>query len=162
MITLCRIIASRLLFSSFDSDLIAHDVSVYEYFNSNRPEFIGQCLLIVLLVKIFKYSVVSFFKSYSLCPVVSHSMSPGLQRGDLVLVNKSVTHLQRNDIVIFYYDGVEYVKRIVGMEVSCSTIHQHLLLFVCVLIYIIYKCYRHLTFITTGRCCRDHSQSNNH
>ena len=105
MIKLCYIIASRLLISrSFDSDLIR------EYFNSNRPEFIGQCLLLILLLGLLKFSVELFFKSFRLCSVVSDSMSPGIQRGDLVLVQKSVSELQRNDIVVFDYDGVEYMS----------------------------------------------------
>ena len=46
------------------------------------------------------------------------AMSPTLDNGDRIFLNKRVTRLERNDIVVFYYPEdttKSYIKRIIGL-----------------------------------------------
>lgn len=73
--------------------------------------------LVYIIVIIFICFMLGFFK-YEAIAIVSNSMNPVFQRGDLVIYEKRNVNLNVNDIIIFKNDRRLIVHRIVNQELK--------------------------------------------
>ncbi len=58
---------------------------------------------------------VIFAVNFRVTFVDGQSMEPTLKSHQLVLVNRSATSIQRDDIIVFRIDGAVYIKRVVAV-----------------------------------------------
>lgn len=71
-------------------------------------------LIIIFVIIILCFTILSF--TFSIKRVNGNSMYPSIKDNQVVLINNSVSKLDRGDIIVFYYDGIMLVKRIIAIN----------------------------------------------
>lgn len=71
-------------------------------------------LIIIFVIIILCITILSF--TFSIKRVNGNSMYPSIKDNQVVLINNSVSKLYRGDIIVFYYDGMMLVKRIIAIN----------------------------------------------
>lgn len=71
-------------------------------------------LIIIFVIIILCFTILSF--TFSIKRVNGNSMYPSIKDNQVVLINNSVSKLYRGDIIVFYYDGMMLVKRIIAIN----------------------------------------------
>lgn len=76
--------------------------------------------LAIILISTFVSAVLLFclfFQYFKFFQVIGNSMSPALKDGEIYILQKGASDLERQDIIAFYSpeDDLNYVKRIVGL-----------------------------------------------
>lgn len=71
-------------------------------------------LIIIFVIIILCITILSF--TFSIKRVNGNSMYPSIKDNQVVLINNSVSKLDRGDIIVFYYDGMMLVKRIIAIN----------------------------------------------
>lgn len=71
-------------------------------------------LIIIFVIIILCFTILSF--TFSIKRVNGNSMYPSIKDNQVVLINNSVSKLDRGDIIVFYYDGMMLVKRIIAIN----------------------------------------------
>lgn len=69
----------------------------------------------VVAVFIILLCITIFFCVFSIKKVSGNSMHPTIKDNQFVLINNSVSKLERGDIIVFYNDGMMLVKRIIAI-----------------------------------------------
>lgn len=68
--------------------------------------------------------IFAFFQFFSLYRVIGDSMSPTLQDGQIVIVNND-RDVERGDLIVFNYQGVDYMKRVIALPGEQVEIKNH-------------------------------------
>ena len=118
MISFIVVLVDALIHSPSDSsfsDVIIH--TSYSYLHLNLIQFTLECLACRFLEVLLTWFT-NLLEPIQFSVVSSGSMSPTLERGDLIVIDTNFECLHVDDIVTFPLDGQSFVKRIKGLGVS--------------------------------------------
>lgn len=83
----------------------------YNEYNKEKKTYIVKIAFRVLFILLFFL----FVYTYRIEIINGDSMTPTIKDGQIVLAQKNVKKIAKNDIIFFKEDGQEYVKRVVGI-----------------------------------------------
>ncbi|WP_434336911.1 signal peptidase I [Mesomycoplasma conjunctivae] len=70
---------------------------------------------IFLIIFLILLSILIFFQFYTIIQISGDSMSPTLQDKQILLAQKNIGNIKRNDIVIFDFNNQVFIKRVVAL-----------------------------------------------
>lgn len=80
-------------------------------------------IIIVIFLVIVMLNCLYFFVLTPI-KVSGPSMEDTYYDGDIIIINKVYGKIDRNDIVVFYYNGLKVVKRVIGIATDTVSINE--------------------------------------